>query len=131
MLRRGIAPLLGRPASLIGRRAFCSAPKQNIALGAVENADDIPTLKLYRDCMKLTYHIAGASAKGDAMRQMVRGQFRSNMQVEDPKEIQRLKMLGIVGLQNYVIHESTGKAIEKRRQAAKSDKSGGGGEKKS
>ena len=39
------------------------------------------------------------------------------MHVEDPKEISRLKMLAVVGLQNYVIHEQTGKAVESRRKA--------------
>ena len=76
---------------------------------------DIPTLKIYRDCMRLTYHIAAQSAKGDAMRQMIRSQFKANMYVEDEKEIDRLKMLAIVGMQNYVIHESTSKAVEKRK----------------
>ena len=28
------------------------------ALGAVESGSEISTLKLYRDCMRLTYHIA-------------------------------------------------------------------------
>ena len=28
--------------------------------------------ELYRDCMRLTYHLGGISKKGDAMRQMVR-----------------------------------------------------------
>ena len=37
------------------------------------------------------------------------------MHVEDPKEISRLKMLAVVGLQNYVIHESTKKAVAKKR----------------
>ena len=41
-------------------------------LGAVSKPTDIPTLKLYRDCMRLTYHIAAASAKGDAMRPLGR-----------------------------------------------------------
>jgi hypothetical protein len=45
---------------------------------------------------------------------MVRSSFRAQMHVTDPAEIQRLKMLGVVGLQNYVIHEQTGKAISKR-----------------
>ena len=56
------------------------------------------------------------SAKGDAMRSMVRAQFKAQMHVEDPQEISRLKMLAVVGLQNYVIHEQTGKAVEKRRR---------------
>ena len=88
-------------------------------LGAVAKPTDIPTLKLYRDCMRLTYHIAAASAKGDAMRQMIRSQFRAQIHVEDPKEIDRLKMLAIIGLQNYVIHEQTTKAVDKRRRGAK------------
>lgn len=71
-------------------------------------------LKLYRDCMRLTHHIAAASAKGEAMRMMVRSQFRANVGVTDAQEIQRLKMLGVVGLQNYVIHVQTGKALDKR-----------------
>ena len=92
-----------------------TAPGQAQGLGAVSSADDIPTLKLYRDCMRLTYHIAARSAKGDAMRAMVRQQFRGNMEVTDPQEISRLKMLAVVGLQNYVIHEQTGKALDKRK----------------
>lgn len=82
--------------------------------GAVSSADDISTLKLYRDCLKLSYHIAAASAKGIAMRSMIRQNFRQNMAVEDPKEVRRLKMLAVVALQNYVIYEQTGKALEKR-----------------
>ncbi len=48
------------------------------------------------------------------MREMVRSSFKAQMHVTDPKEIARLKMLAVVGLQNYVIHEQTGKAIAKR-----------------
>ena len=94
-------------------------------LGAVSSADDISTLKLYRDCMRLSYHIAAASAKGNAMREMIRANFRSHMHVEDPKEIRRLKMLAVVGLQNYVIHEQTGKALEKRKRE-RGDRGDGG-----
>jgi hypothetical protein len=88
-------------------------------LGAVSSADDIPTLKLYRDCMRLTYHIAAHSAKGEAMRSMIRGQFRAQMDVTEPEEIARLKMLAVVGLQNYVIHEQTGKALDKKKRDKK------------
>ena len=42
----------------------------------------------------------------------VRSSFKAQMHVEDPTEISRLKMLAIVGLQNYVIQEWTGKAVE-------------------
>ena len=93
-----------------------SSSKGHGGLGAVQDPSEIPTLKLYRDCMKLTYHIAAHSAKGEAMRQMVRSSFRAQLHVTDPKEIHRLKMLAVVGLQNYVIHEQTGKALEKRKR---------------
>ena len=104
------------------RRALCSAGSgrahSDNPLGAVSGPDDIPTLKLYRDCIKLTYHIAAASAKGDAMRAMIRSSFKAQAHVEDPKEIARLKMLAIVGLQNYVIHEQTGKALDKKKRSS-------------
>ena len=38
------------------------------------------------------------------MRQMIRSSFKAQMAVTDAEEIARLKMLAIVGLQNYVIH---------------------------
>ena len=90
-------------------------------LGAVTSGDEIPTLKLYRDCMRLTYHIAAASAKGDAMRAMIRSSFRAQAHVTDAAEIARLKMLAVVGLQNYVIHEQTGKAINQRKNTKNAD----------
>ena len=114
------------PPLALARRALCSDAPSGAGLGApggsplgaVSSADEISTLKLYRDCLKLTYHIAAGSAKGEAMRSMVRQQFRSQMGVTDEKEIARLKMLAVVGLQNYVIHEQTGKALEKRRRGS-------------
>lgn len=93
-----------------------AAPGKDQGLGAVSHANDISTLKLYRDCMRLTYHIAAASAKGEAMRTMIRSQFKANIAVTDEQEIARLKMLGVVGLQNYVIHEQTGKALDKKKK---------------
>ena len=85
-------------------------------VGHFTSTEEIPTLKLYRDCLKLTYHIAARSSKGDAMRAMIRQSFRAQLHVTDPKEISRLKMLAVVGLQNYVIHEQTGKAVDKKRR---------------
>jgi len=76
--------------------------------------EDVDTRKLYRDCMRLSYHIAAQSAKGNAMRSMIRQSFKSNMHVEDTSEINKLKMHAILGIQNYVIHESTRKAIARR-----------------
>ena len=80
--------------------------------------DEIAVRTLYRDCMRLTYHIAARSAKGEAMRQMVRAQFKAQMHVTDEQEVRRLKMLAIAGIQNYVIHEQTGRAVESRRKAS-------------
>ena len=98
-------------------RRLCTSPPTGVTGG-----HEIPTLKLYRDCMKLTYHIAANSPKGDAMRMMIRQSFRAQLHVTDPAEIQRLKMLAVVGLQNYVIHEQTGKAVKDREN--KKDKDG-------
>ena len=48
------------------------------------------------------------------MRTMIRQSFKSNMAVEDQVEINQLKMRAILGIQNYVIHESTAKAIARK-----------------
>ena len=47
------------------------------------------------------------SAKGEAMRAMIRSSFKANMHVTDPAQIAQLKMRAAVGIQNYVIHDST------------------------
>ena len=115
-----------RSCPALCRAAACAQPQRSrsssateaaaaAGLGVAPSIDEVSVTKLYRDCMKLTYHIAAQSVKGDAMRQMVRMQFRSQMHVTDTAEIKRLKMLAIKGLQNYVIHESTGRAVAKRR----------------
>ena len=48
------------------------------------------------------------SSKGQAMREMIRSSFKAQKHVTDPQEIARLKMLAIVGVQNYVVFEQTG-----------------------
>ena len=48
------------------------------------------------------------------MRAMIRQSFRAQLRVTEPTEIARLKMLAVVGLQNYVIHEQTSKVTAKR-----------------
>ena len=126
----GVVPRVGRVLTAARTAALCSSSREPPTpmmpparggepqgLGAVNNADEIPTLKLYRDCMRLTYHIAAHSTKGEAMRTMIRGQFRAQMGATEPEEIARLKMLAVVGLQNYVIHEQTGKALDKRKRS--------------
>ena len=39
---------------------------------------------------------------------MIRSSFKQQVGVTDPQEISRLKMLAIVGVQNYVVYEQTG-----------------------
>lgn len=60
--------------------------------------------------------LSAQSAKGDAMRTMIRASFKANVGVEDEVEINKLKMRAILGIQNYVIHESTRKAMARRRK---------------
>ena len=38
---------------------------------------------------------------------MIRSSFKANMHVTDPAQIAQLKMRAAVGIQNYVIHDST------------------------
>ena len=74
--------LPGAPGAQRGRapyRPLCTQSAERASgeaasggFGSVESAAEISTTKLYRDCMRLTYHIAAHSAKGEAMRQMVR-----------------------------------------------------------
>mmetsp|Transcript_11944 Transcript_11944/g.24261 ORF Transcript_11944/g.24261 Transcript_11944/m.24261 type:complete len:116 (-) Transcript_11944:236-583(-) len=99
------------------RRSLSSAHEAAAAagIGVAPSVNEITVRKLYRDCLKLTYHIAANSAKGDGMRQMVRASFRAQMHVTDETEIARLKLLAVKGLQNYVIMESTSKAVARRR----------------
>ena len=120
-LLRARPPAIARRALSGGRTpgSVTSMAADGGAASMPTSAEEIPTLKLYRDCMRLTYHIAAQSAKGDAMRVMIRQSFKAQLHVTDPKEISRLKMLAIVGLQNYVIHEQTGKALEKKRRDPK------------
>jgi len=48
------------------------------------------------------------------MREMIRQSFKANVGVEEQTDINELKMRAILGIQNYVIHESTRKAIARR-----------------
>lgn len=117
MRARWGAMLLPRACSALRSSAIgVLQPRRRLCgLGVAPSVEEIQVRKLYRDCLKLSYHIAARSAKGDAMRQMVRSAFKAQMHVTDIAEINRLKMLAVQGLQNYVIHESTKKAVAKKR----------------
>ena len=62
------------------------------------------------------------------MRSMIRQQFKSSMGETDPTKINELKMRAISGIQNYVIHENTRKALSKKgKEYASSFDAGSGG----
>ena len=63
-------------------------------------------LRSSADCLKLTCPRRRRPHEGDAMRSMIRSQFKANMLVEDEKEIARLKMLAVVGLQNSLYEQT-------------------------
>lgn len=67
------------------------------------------TPQLYRDCLRLTQHIAGKSKKGSNIKGIIRNEFRKNMKVTDPVLIENLKSNAIRGLANYLMMESSNK----------------------
>lgn len=69
---------------------------------AATQAAEACAKKLYRDCLRVCFHIGGNSAKGQALRTTVRGEFRKNMGETDPLKITELKMAAVRGLSNYL-----------------------------
>lgn len=63
-----------------------------------------PTLRLYKDVMRLTYHVAAKSAKGDAMRAIARSEFRKHIGEADVAKIVELKDAAIRAISNYVVY---------------------------
>mmetsp|Transcript_711 Transcript_711/g.916 ORF Transcript_711/g.916 Transcript_711/m.916 type:complete len:110 (+) Transcript_711:165-494(+) len=74
------------------------------------------TLQLYRDCLRLVQHIAGKSRKGDAIRSIVRTEFRKNTEVKDPQKIEELKANAVRALSNYLVLQSGMKDEHLRRR---------------
>lgn len=54
--------------------------------------------------MRLTYHIAARSAKGDAMRAIARAEFRKNAGEKDPAKIVEQKEAAMRAISNYVVY---------------------------
>jgi hypothetical protein len=67
------------------------------------------SVKLYRDCLRLVNHIAGNSRKGQALKKIVRGEFKKNAKVEDPATVEGLKSNAVKALANYLMLESSQK----------------------
>ena len=64
------------------------------------------TLHLFRDCMRLAAHVGGDSAKGLALKRMVREGFRKHKDVTDAAEIERLRGDATRALSNYLVMKS-------------------------
>ena len=47
------------------------------------------TLQLFRDCLRTAHHIGGDSAKGRALKQVVKDGFRKHIGVTDAAEISK------------------------------------------
>lgn len=65
-------------------------------------------LKLYRDCLRLIRHVAPgtASPKSKALRATVRGEFKHNMHLRDPGEIEAAQASAVRALSNYLLATS-------------------------
>ena len=66
-------------------------------------------VQLYRDCFRLAHRIGGRSAKGDALRSMLRTEFRKNAGETDAARIDELKQNAVRGLSNYLIYANAQK----------------------
>ena len=70
------------------------------------------TTHLYRDCLRLIDHVAGKSAKGIKVRNIVRQEFKKNAEVKDPQAVEVLKSHAIRGLANFLMLESANKDLK-------------------
>ena len=67
------------------------------------------TLQLFRDCLRTAHHIGGDSAKGRALKQVVKEGFRKHAGVTDAAEISKLKADAVRALSNYLVMKSLNK----------------------
>ena len=68
------------------------------------------TLQLFRDCLRTAHHIGGDSAKGRALKQVVKEGFRKHAGVTDAAEISKLKADAVRALSNYLVMKSLNKS---------------------
>ena len=68
------------------------------------------TLQLFRDCLRTAHHIGGDSAKGRALKQVVKDGFRKHIGVTDAAEISKLKADAVRALSNYLVMKSLNKS---------------------
>ena len=65
------------------------------------------TLQLYRDCLRLATRLGGRSAKGIALRSMVKAEFVKNKDETDEQKIIEQKNAAMRALTNYLLHMSS------------------------
>jgi hypothetical protein len=81
------------------------------------------SIHLFRDCLRLTKHIAGKSAKADNIRRIVKGEFKKNNAIKDEATVNALKSNAIRGLANYLMMESADKDAKFKKVASEYTKS--------
>ena len=74
-------------------------------------------MQLYRDCLRLAKRVGGRSAKGTAIRAMVRAEFQKNRDERDPDVVADQKASAMRALSNYLLHASA--STDPRLAAAK------------
>ena len=86
---------------------------QNVFVHYISNKIKIimerTAIQLYRDCLRLAHHIGGNSAKGKALKAMVRTEFIKGSQETNPERIDVLKGNAIRGLSNYMLMANAAK----------------------
>eukprot|EP01138_Halocafeteria_seosinensis_P012333 gb/GECG01012602.1/.p1 GENE.gb/GECG01012602.1/~~gb/GECG01012602.1/.p1 ORF type:complete len:202 (+),score=48.07 gb/GECG01012602.1/:1-606(+) len=65
------------------------------------------TKQVYRDCLRLIQHMAGNSPKADVLRNVVRTQFKQNMNETNEAAIQQLKGRAERVLSQYLFYEQS------------------------
>lgn len=91
--------------SAVGVRP-CTTDTEVSAADAIKEraSQQPPTLRLFKDVIRLTYHIAARSTKGEAMRTIARTEFRKHADEADPAKIVELKDAAIRAISNYVVY---------------------------
>ncbi|KAL2622375.1 hypothetical protein R1flu_004271 [Riccia fluitans] len=62
---------------------------------------------LFRECMRRADYIGAKKGNREALRNLVRYQFRSNMHETDPIKIQECKDAAVRGLFNHMFYEAS------------------------
>ena len=89
-------------ASIPSKQKLCTASQRPML--------ERTTLQLFRDCLRTAHHIGGDSAKGRALKQVVKEGFRKHAGVTDAAEISKLKADAVRALSNYLVMKSLNKS---------------------